>query len=132
MSPAARSIHVFGLYLLGVGFVVLAVPNLLFDVLGVPATDEPWIRILGLVVGVVGFLYFVAARNNLVPLFRATVAGRIVVGIGLILIVGVWGYWSAVAFGVVDLVGATWTALALRRDSLGPTAPQRVETGSKP
>lgn len=116
MSSAARSVHVFGLYLVAVGVIALAVPNLLFEMLNVPVTDEPWIRILGIVVMVLGSYYLVAARNDMVALFRATVAGRIVAGVALALIVGVWGYWSAVMFGVVDVVGAIWTWIALRQD----------------
>lgn len=120
MSPAARSVHVFGLYLVAVGLVALGVPNVLFAVVGVPETDEPWIRVLGAVVVVLGFYYLVAARHHLVAMFSATVAGRVAAGISLITIVSLWGYWTAVVFGVVDVLGAIWTFLALRRE--GPDA----------
>lgn len=116
MSRSARSVHAFGLYLVAVGLTALAVPNLLFRLVDVPATEEPWIRILGVVVVVLGSYYLVAARNDMVPLFRATVGGRLVAGVALVLIVGTWGYWLAVVFGVVDVAGAIWTWTALRRD----------------
>lgn len=117
MSPTARTVHVFGLYLVAVGLIVTSVPNVLFGVLGIPATDEPWIRVLGVVTLVVAAYFFVAARSELTPFFRATVPGRVVLGGALIVVAVVWGYWAAVVFGLTDFAGAVWTQVALRRDT---------------
>lgn len=132
MTHAARSVQVFGLYLMAVGCVALTVPNMLFGLLGLPSTDEPWMRILGVVVVVLGGYYLVAARHELVVMFRATVAGRVVAGVALMAIVGVWGYWPAVAFGVVDLVGALWTWFALRRDETHELLPAPTDGDRRP
>lgn len=50
MSPAARTVQLFGISLVGVGTILIVVPNVLLGVLSIPSTDQPWIRILGLVV----------------------------------------------------------------------------------
>ena len=115
MSRAARSVVVFGIYALvaGAGFVL--VPNLALATLGIPATTEVWIRVLGVVVAILGVYYIVAARSGVVAYFRASVWGRAsfllatvalaVLGLGPVALVG---------FGVIDGAGALWTALALR------------------
>lgn len=118
MSPAARTVHLFGLYLVGVGLVVTLLPDVLFDLLGVPTTDEPWIRLVGVVVLALSVYYLVAARHELDAIIRATVPGRVLVGISIIVLVALWGYWTAAVFGLVDIAAALWTRAALRGDPL--------------
>jgi hypothetical protein len=113
MSPAARTVHLFGLYLVAVGVALIVIPNVLAGVFGIPPTDEPWIRMLGLLVlGLAGY-YLVAARSELTVFFQASVTGRVLIGAGLIVIVSLWGYWMAVVFGLTDIAGALWTRAAL-------------------
>ena len=47
MSKSAKTIVVFGLYLVGMGFSFLLAPNMLFGLLGLPPTDEVWSRVVG-------------------------------------------------------------------------------------
>ena len=113
MSPAARTVHLFGLYLVAVGVALIVIPNVLAGVFGIPPTDEPWIRMLGLLVlGLAGY-YLVAARSELTVFFQASVTGRVLIGAGLIVIVSLWGYWMAVVFGLADIAGALWTRAVL-------------------
>lgn len=128
MSAAARTVYVFGIYLVVVGVIATAVPNVLLGVLGIPATDEPWIRLLGIVLLLLAYYYFVAARADLTALHRATVPGRVAVGVGDIILVVLWGYWPALVFGLVDLAGAAWTAKAMRADA---GAPRSASAGPK-
>ncbi len=113
MSPAARTVNLFGIYLVAVGVTLVVIPNVLAGVFGIPPTDEPWIRMLGLLVLALAGYYLVAARSELTVFFRATVAVRVVVGAGLIVIVALWGYWMAVVFGLADIAGALWTRAVL-------------------
>jgi hypothetical protein len=87
MSPAARTVQLFGIYILSVGFILIVIPNVLLGVFGIPATDEPWIRILGLVLLALAGYYLVAARSEVTAFFQASVAGRLFVGAGLIVMV---------------------------------------------
>jgi hypothetical protein len=116
MTPAAKSVFVFGLYLVVVGLGLLAVPNPFLAPLGFPpAADESWLRVLGVLTLCLATYYLVAACANLVPLLRATVFVR----------VGVFGLFGALVLlnltpkplallGAVDLAAALWTATALK------------------
>ena len=117
MSRAARTIYVFGLYLIATALVLVAIPNTLLGLLRLPPTTEPWIRVLGIVIGVLGAYYVVAARQELKGFFRATVWGR---GIVLLAFVSLVLLHLAppilVAFALVDTSGALWTRMALRAE----------------
>src|SRR5205823_2822523 len=73
MSQAAKSLFVFGIYLCGLGLILLLVPNLLLQVFGVSPTNEVWIRINGMFVLCLSFYYVQAARNRLTIFIRWTV-----------------------------------------------------------
>jgi hypothetical protein len=116
MSRAALSIAVFGWYFLAIGAVLAVVPNALLSVLRIAPTGEPWIRILGVVVMILGLYYLAAARENNVGFFRWTTIGRAVVLPAFVALVFFAGAPPAtILFGVIDAAGALWTALAIRR-----------------
>ena len=77
MSPAARSILVYSVYLLGQGVVLLAVPNVALRLFGLPETTEIWVRIIGMTVLFFSIYYAVAARYEFRPFFRVSVATRL-------------------------------------------------------
>ena len=118
MSKSAISVFVFGIYLCLIGPALVFVPNVLLSLFAIPGTSEVWIRVLGAVVLVLGYYYVQAARHGLTDFFRATVPGRVFVLISFA--VFVWLDLAApmlILFGVVDSLGALWTALALRSES---------------
>src|SRR5437660_5907429 len=65
MSQAAKTLFVFGIYLCGLGLLLLLVPNLLLRVFRAPPTHEVWIRLNGMFVLCLSFFYVKAARNQL-------------------------------------------------------------------
>src|SRR5437764_9262147 len=79
MNQAAKSLFVFGIYLCGLGLILLLVPNLILRVFGVPPTHEVWIRINGMFVLCLRFYYVQAARNGLMIFIRWTVWARVAV-----------------------------------------------------
>ena len=110
MSPAAKSLLVFGIYLCGLGLVLLLVPNLLLQVFGVPPTNEVWIRIIGMLVLCLSFYYVQVARYGLTMFIRWTIPARIAVIIyfaAFVLLVS--APKALLLFGVIDLLGAIWT-----------------------
>lgn len=118
MSPAARSLQVFGMYLLALSAALVVAPNLLLGLFGVAPTQEIWIRVLGLLVGILGAYYLVAAVRALVPLFLPTVIGRATVFLVFLAFVLLgMAPWQLFLFGVVDLVGALWTWRAMRAEA---------------
>ncbi len=46
MSKAAKSLFVFGIYLIVIGLAFLLVPNIQLRLFGFPETSEPWIRVM--------------------------------------------------------------------------------------
>lgn len=105
---------VFGAYLAIIGATLLIVPDLLLGILGLPPTEEPWIRILGAVAIGLAYYYVDAVRGDSRRFMRATVIGRGFVSVVLfgLVIVGLAPPIIAL-FGVVELSAAAWTAYAL-------------------
>jgi len=116
MSKAGQSLLVFGVYLTFLGAILVAVPNLLLGVFRLPATGEVWIRVVGVLVLCLAFYYIQAARHGLRDFFRWTVYARCFVCISFVALAALKLAQPPLAlFGVVDLLGAIWTALALRQ-----------------
>ncbi len=115
MSNSARSVFVFGLYLVVLGIILLVAPNFLLGMFFLPSTNEVWIRVIGMLVLFLGFYYTQAARKEMTDFFRWTMYVRSTVIVFFVAFV-LLGFASPplVLFGVVDLLGAIWTGLALR------------------
>jgi hypothetical protein len=116
MTPAARSLRVFSVYLDVLALALLVAPNLLLQAFGLPHTSEVWIRVVGMLVAILAVYYWTAAAAELTPFFRATVLCRLSVPIFfLCFVVAGWARWPLVLFGAVDALGAAWTWRALGR-----------------
>jgi len=114
MSAAAKSVFVFSIYLLLLGFAFMAAPQAAVAPLGIEA-DDIWTRALGIVCATLGFYYLQAARHELTPFFRATIVGRFfVLASVLTLIVVLHKPPVLIVFGIVDAVFGVWTWVALR------------------
>ncbi len=116
MSPAAKSILVFGIYMVLAGLGFLADPNTALAMFGFPSTNEPWLRVVGMLMLILGYYYIQAARMGVTPFFRWTVHARpfVLVCFIVLVIMGV-AKPMLIVFGVIDLLGAIWTGLALGR-----------------
>ncbi|MBM3317947.1 MAG: hypothetical protein FJY75_08835 [Candidatus Eisenbacteria bacterium] len=114
MSRTAKTVFAFGVYVTALGIILVLSPNTLLAIFGVPPTTEVWIRVLGVIVGVLGGYYTQAARHELTPFFRVTIWGRAIVFLmfGAFVMLGS-APPALLLFGVVDLLGAIWTAAAL-------------------
>jgi hypothetical protein len=115
MTKSARSVFVFGLYLLVLGIVLLVAPNFLAGMFFLPSTTEVWIRVAGMLVLFLGFYYTQAARKEMTDFFRWTVYVRssVILFFVAFVLLGFAGP-PLILFGVVDMLGAIWTGLALR------------------
>lgn len=115
MSNAARSLFVFGVYAVLAGALLLLVPGLVLSSLGFPAAADGWVRVVGVLAVCVGAYHLVSARHELQAYLRASIVVRLGFAFGLAgLVVTEQMPRSLLLFAAVDLVGAVWTALALR------------------
>lgn len=118
MTSAARSVYLFGIYLLVTGGVLITSPNTLLTMLQLPPTTEPWAHLLGLVVMALGMYYVACARANLALFLRATVWIRLFAFVSF----GMMGVLQIIppiigVFGLIDAAGALWTHLAIKQTS---------------
>jgi hypothetical protein len=118
MHPAAASIKYFGVYVAVTGIGLMLVPGLVLAPLGVPTPTEVWIRVVGALALVVGYYYWACGSANAVDFFRATVRGRIVFAVLMVLLIFLFAAPpQLVLFAAVDLAGAAWTARGLRQST---------------
>jgi hypothetical protein len=112
----AHTVQAFGHYAQGAGLLLMLKPEWLLQPLGMAAPSDNWIHVLGALAFVLGSYYVAMARAQALAFFYATLWGR---GLFALLCLGL--VMSARApqplllFGAIDLLGAGWTAWALRR-----------------
>jgi hypothetical protein len=117
MSHARKSSLVYGIYALVLGGVLLVKPYFVLGEYGMPRGCEPWIRILGMFIFVLGEYYVGAARRDLIEYFELSVFGRYSVTVFMTIFVSL-GFVPKVfiTLGIIDMFAATWTLIALRSD----------------
>ena len=116
MTPAAKSVYYFGFYLYLVSATLIFIPNILLGVLGIPLTNEVWIRVLGVLVGLIAFYYHQSGAKNISAFFPLTIPTRIIVLISFILFAVLkMASPMLVGFGAVDFAGAMWTMMVLKK-----------------
>lgn len=117
-SSSAFSVKVFGIYALLTGLNLIFAPNVLLGMFGIPATNEVWIRVVGVLAFNIGVYYWFAAKCEAKAFFEATVYARGFVFVAFTAFVTLGFVNKAlILFGVVEVAGAIWTWLALRKDS---------------
>jgi hypothetical protein len=115
MTPAARSLQIFGLYLIGAGSLLLLARGCCWArwaCLRPPTPGAAWPACWWPFLGI---YYLVGARAELLSFMRATVWVRasVIVVLGALVAAGL-APPPLMVFGIVDLAAAVWTALALR------------------
>jgi hypothetical protein len=116
MTSTARSIFYYSFYMMGMGLGLLFIPNLILGIFGFEPLTDVWIHILGLFAFCAGMLYFHCGRTNQTGFFHISIIERIVFFLGMVGIVLFLPANPLLALiGSVDLFGAIWTALTLRR-----------------
>jgi hypothetical protein len=120
MNGSARSLFVFSIYLLLLGPMLVLAPNVLLALFNVSATDEVWIRVLGVLVIFLGIYDLVAARHGLAVLIAWSVPVRlsVIVFFAAFVFAGL-APPVLLLFGAVDFAAAVWTWLHLRGELAG-------------
>lgn len=118
MSKSAFSLRVFSIYMLIVGVVLIADPNWMLSLFGVPETREVWIRIVGMLMLIIGFIDFMASGNEMRLFFRWSVYARLAVTIFLIgFVVLASAPPVLLLFAAIEAGSAIWTGICLRAEN---------------
>jgi hypothetical protein len=110
MKNVSTSVFVFGIYVVASGLGFLLIPNTALGMFGLPATNEVWIRVLGLVVTVLGLYYVQVSRDNNRAFYTMSIWGRMLVAIGVIVIALLTpNYMPLMMIAAIHVLGAGWT-----------------------
>lgn len=117
MTQIAKSIYVFGIYLLLAGLALFVAPNLVLGLLGIPGTTEIWIHLVGALTFILGVFFIYMARKEARAFFYISMFGR---GIFIFAIVVLIYFYDApvalLLFALADLIGLLWTLVAYRKN----------------
>lgn len=116
MSRAAFSVFAFGLYLFGLGATLILAPNPFLALFGLPPVSDVWIRALGMAFLFLATYHVVAARHEYTEFYRHSIYLRalVIVFFTAFVLLGLVEP-VLILFGCIDLAGAVWTAMSLRR-----------------
>lgn len=115
---ATLSLRVWGYYLAAIGGILLGAPNTLLGLVGMPPTEEVWIRVVGMLTWILAYASFQSVRTRNLEYMTWSRNARFAVPFFLAAFVAL-GYAgpALLPFGAIDLAGATWTWWAIRADA---------------
>lgn len=117
MTKSSLSILVFAVYLASLSIAFIFFPNPFIMFFGFEETTEIWIRILGFILGVLAFYFFMAIADNAVHFYRWSVYARLsTLPVFLTFVLLGMAPPVLVIFGIIDAVCALWTAWALKKE----------------
>lgn len=117
MLNSTKTIHYFSFYLFLTGLILLVSPNFMLQTMGMPPTEEIWIRVVGMLVFLIGVYYYGAARAGMKSWFKLSVFTRLSVPVFFIIFIALgWAKPTLLLFGGIDAAGAIWTFLALKKE----------------
>jgi hypothetical protein len=116
VKNSSTSMLVFALYLAALGLLLIFYPKA-FLLLGFEDVSGPWVRILGYVVGVLAFYFFMAIREETTRFYWWTVYARLpLIFFYAALVVPGIAPPSMLLIGAWETGCAIWTGLALRNE----------------
>jgi hypothetical protein len=117
MSYSAKTLAAFGVYVVGLGVILIFSPNKLLKFFGMALTEEVWIRVLGVVLSIIGYYYIQTARAGLTQFFMWTVQARAsVIFFFTMFVLRGLASPTLILFGLVDFAAAMWTYYALQSE----------------
>ncbi len=118
MTKAGKSIFFFGFWIIITGVALMFFPGFVNNMIGTDMAPGLDSRILGMVLIFMAIYYFVAGRHpEFRPFYRVSIYTRssaLIVAVIFVLLK--IADFSLIYFTIVDVLGAAWTALALRKD----------------
>jgi len=117
MMKSANSLFYFGIYVLVTGLTLCFIPDKFIAILKLPEIPLSWARLIGFLAIIIGCYDIISGRNNIRPLVKASVYLRLFFFLGvLFLFLSGQMTKEILPIGIIDLIGAIWTALAIRAE----------------
>lgn len=114
MNAATLSVFVWGIYVILSGLLLISIPKRTLSLFGHDAPKDHWIRVVGILALSLGYFYLVAAQNELVSLYWASIYARVAGFLGFTaLVIFKKAKSQIIFFGILDIIGALWTLLTL-------------------
>lgn len=116
MTRSAKTVWVFGIYLIIEGVFLMLAPGWVLEAIGIPDPDSVWRIVLGFVVAILGYYYVRNAKKNLTPFFQFTVQVRFIQ-----LVFFLWLYFfdrgslALVGFSIIEMLAGVWTWRELKK-----------------
>jgi len=118
-TQSKLSMLVFGSYMFligGIGFCFF--PHTILSYMGLKSTDSTFIRMFGLLAGILAINYFVMVQQSAVLFFKLSIAMRYLATLFMIyLVVTGISHRNLLLLALGDTTAATWTLIALWYDS---------------
>ena len=119
MSKVSKSIFIFGLYALVMGFVLLFIPHLILPLVGIPFSNEPWLFLLGFVLMCSSYYYLRSAWKGEDDFALYTIHTRFASPVLVAFLISTGkADWHFLSFGIVDGLGGLWTWIEFKRNKL--------------
>jgi hypothetical protein len=123
MTSAGASVLVYGIVLIVVGAIAMLFPDWALARLGLPPSEEPWIRVAGWLTTALGLYYLAAAWRAMAEFYFVTVivrAAAVVVFISLVL----WADapWQLLILAALDGIAALLTYFFLHHEAKAAAA----------
>jgi hypothetical protein len=100
----------------GIGFCFF--PHKILFLIGMKTTDDTYIRMFGLLAGILAINYFMMVQQSAILFFKLSVAMRYLATIFMIyLVIAGISHRNLLLLALGDAVAATWTLIALWYDS---------------
>ncbi|HMW40105.1 MAG: hypothetical protein K1X68_03700 [Saprospiraceae bacterium] len=118
MTNSSKSAFYFGIYLISTGLVFILIPDTVISLMQLPAIPEGWGRMIGLLAAVIGIYYIVSGKANAQSFIKSSIYVRFgfLISVILLYLTGQMPV-SIIIFGLVDALGAVWTAMALKSET---------------
>ena len=119
MNKSARSVFFFSFYMILMGLFMIFFPIVTLRILSIKEDASILVRFIGMVVIFMGYIYFRAglSEKKFRPLYMLTLHTRFSAIIILTLfVVFLKANPVIIIFGLIDLAGATWTIVSMRKD----------------
>jgi hypothetical protein len=116
MTNRHPSLLIHSIYVLLTGLQLIFVPNMLLSMFGFEPTSEIWIKVLGIVVLSLTFIYYAVSKSGNTQVVSATAMARALVGAGfLLLALTGQAKINIILFAGIDIATAAWTWWELQK-----------------